>query len=88
MEITIDAAGRLVVPKRLRERYNLSPGCRLEIEAGADGIVLRRADSAPALVRKEGILVHHGPTRVALDVGEFIRAERDARHARIAHTDR
>lgn len=84
MIVTIDTAGRLVVPKPLREQFNLTPGCELEIEAMADGITLRRADVEPTLVRKKGILVHHGTTRSALDIGEFVRAERDARHARIA----
>ena len=91
MVVTIDNAGRLVVPKPLRERFHLTPGCRVEIEAGAGGITLRRADAEPALVRREGILVHHGasrsaPRRTALDVGEFVRAERGARHARGAST--
>ena len=84
MKVTIDTAGRLVVPKPLREQFNLMPGCELEIEAIADGITLRRADAEPTLVRKQGILVHHGTTRSPLDVGDFVRSERDARHARIA----
>ena len=88
MIVTIDNAGRLVVPKPLRERFNLAPGCKLEIEADADGITLRRADAEPALVRKEGILVHHGTSRIALDAGEFVRAERNARHARITRSRR
>lgn len=88
MVVTIDNAGRLVVPKPLRDQFNLTPGCELEIEAGVDGITLRRADAEPALVRKEGILVHHGTSRTALDVGEFVRAERNARHARITRNPR
>ena len=83
MPITIDGAGRLVVPKALREQFNLTPGCELEIEAGPNGITLRRTDLEPALVRKQGILVHHGSTRSSVDVGEFVRAEREARSARI-----
>ena len=85
MITTIDSAGRLVVPKSLREQFNLTPGCDLEIEAVGDGIHLRRAATEPALVRKQGILVHHGTTRTALDIGDFVRAERNARQARIAH---
>ena len=88
MIVTIDNAGRLVVPKPLREQFNLTPGCELEIEAGTDGITLRRADAEPSLVRKQGILVHHGTSRTALDIGEFVRAERSARHARIARSPR
>lgn len=84
MQITIDNAGRLVIPKVLREQFNLVPGSKLEIEASASGMTLRRSDVEPALMRKQGILIHHGTMRSSLDVGEFVRAERDARHARIA----
>ncbi|MCY4013739.1 MAG: AbrB/MazE/SpoVT family DNA-binding domain-containing protein [Gammaproteobacteria bacterium] len=84
MVVTIDSAGRLVVPKTLREQFNLTPGCELEIDAVGDGITIRRADTEPALVRKLGILVHHGTTRTSLDIGDFVRAERDARLSRIA----
>ena len=65
MVVTIDNAGRLVVPKPLREQFNLTPGCELRIEAAAAGITLRRADVEPTLVRKQGILVHHGAARDA-----------------------
>ena len=83
MIVTIASAGRLVVPKPLRDQFNLTPGCELEIEAAADGMTLRRVDAEPALVRKEGVLVHHGATRTTVDIGDFIRAERNARLARI-----
>jgi len=36
MRTTIDAAGRLVVPKRLRDELGLTPGAELEI-AAVDG---------------------------------------------------
>ena len=83
MNVTLDKAGRLVVPKPLREQFNLTPGCKLEIKAAGDGITLRRADAEPTLVRKQGILVHQGAGRVMLDIGDSVRAERNARHAQI-----
>ncbi len=84
MVVTIDSVGRLVVPKPLREQFNLTPGCELEIEVTGDRITLRRADARSALTRKLGILVHHGTTQTSLDIGDFVRAEREARHSRIA----
>ena len=84
MLVTIDSAGRFVVPKALREQFNLTPGCELEIEAVANGITLRRADDEPTLVCKQGILIHHGSERDVADIGEFVRAERKARSAGIA----
>ena len=81
--VTIDRAGRIVVPKSLRERFNLVAGVQLEMEAGGDFLQLRRVDAEPALVRKKGILVHQGGTCPDLDVAGFIRAERDARSRRV-----
>ena len=83
MIITIDRAGRVVVPKALRERFNFTAGTELEIKAVGDGLKLRRIGAETALGRKHGILVHHGAERAALDVGEFIRGEREARIRRL-----
>jgi len=80
MSITIDKAGRIVVPKALRERYALHPGAELEIEATADGIRLRPRGGGEAFVMKDGVLVHHGPSIAAgLDVTAFINRQRDER---------
>ena len=72
-----------MIPKRHRDQLNLGAGTALEIEAAADGLTLRRAGVETSLVRKDGILVHHGGAPSAIDVAEFIRAER---HVRAAHT--
>ena len=79
MIVTIDNSGRLVVPKQYREQFNLVAGTELEVHATNDCITLRKASSEPELVRKDGLLVHHGPRRVALDIGEFVRTERQKR---------
>jgi AbrB family looped-hinge helix DNA binding protein len=80
MSITIDRAGRIVVPKALRERFGLHAGTELEIEAVGDGLRLRVRDSGPAFIEKEGVLVHHaaGPA-MEIDVAAFINRERDRR---------
>ena len=80
MSITIDRAGRIVVPKAFRERFGLHPGTELEIEAVADGLRLRARDSAPVFIEKDGVLVHHaaGPA-VEIDVATFINREREGR---------
>lgn len=83
MAITIDRAGRIVVPKGLRERFNLIAGTELEIEVSGECLQLRKVGAEPALVRKKGILVHHGGARVNLDVAAFIRAERESRSRRM-----
>ena len=85
--IAIDRAGRSVVPKSLRERFNLVAGTELEIEASGECLWLRKVGAEPALVRKKGILVHHGGDRVDVDVAAFIRAERESRSRRIPSED-
>jgi len=80
MSITIDRAGRIVVPKALRERFGLHPGTELDIEAGVDGLHLRARDVATVFVEKQGVLIHHaaGPA-LDFDVAAFINREREAR---------
>ena len=84
MITTIDRDGRVLVPKPLRDRFNLIAGTELEIEATAEGLTLRKVCTTSPLVRKKGVLVHHGVTRATLDISEYIRAERDAHSRRTA----
>lgn len=77
----------MVVPKPLRERFILVAGTQLEIEATAEGLTLRKIGTAPSLVRKQGLLVHHGDPQATLDAAEFIRAERDRRSLRTVTED-
>lgn len=80
MNITIDRAGRIVVPKALRDRFSLHAGAELEVDAVADGIRLRPLGTEPSLVMKDGFLVHHGPSVThAIDVADFINQQRENR---------
>ena len=55
MKTTIDKAGRLVIPKALRDRLGLQPG---EVEITADGASLRVEPlSGESLVERDGRLV-------------------------------
>jgi AbrB family looped-hinge helix DNA binding protein len=55
MRATIDKAGRLVIPKSLRDRLGLTPG---EVEVVADGAALRVEPIAvDDLVERDGRLV-------------------------------
>ena len=68
-----------MVPKQLRDRFNLVAGTELEIEAAGERLRLHKIASEPTLTREKEFLVHHGTTRTAIDVVEFIRAEREDR---------
>lgn len=72
-----------MVPKQLLDRFDLEAGTEMEIEAIGDSLRLRKIVSEPTLIRKKGFLVHHGTTPAAIDVIDFVRAEREARSLHI-----
>jgi AbrB family looped-hinge helix DNA binding protein len=53
MKTTIDSAGRIVVPKPLRQALNLKPGQALEIRAG-DGRLEIEVAATPMSLQKRG----------------------------------
>ncbi|MCU1362960.1 MAG: hypothetical protein JWM55_788 [Acidimicrobiaceae bacterium] len=74
MRTTIDKAGRLVVPKVLRDRLGLHSG---EVEITADGASLRvEPVFDDSLVEKDGRLVV--PTSHVTITDEFVQELRDA----------
>ena len=76
LSITIDAAGRFVIPKVIRDEFNLVPGSPFEISVEKGGVLFKVADLELRLKERQGLLVHHGTGTVDLDVAEFIRTER------------
>lgn len=57
MKTTIDAAGRIVVPKRLRDELRLEAGQALEIAAREGRLEIEPYATPMQLVRREGRLV-------------------------------
>ncbi len=62
MRTTIDRAGRLVIPKAIREQAGYRPGLEMEIEY-RDGRVEIQAVSKVRLVRKGSFLVGTVPRK-------------------------
>jgi AbrB family looped-hinge helix DNA binding protein len=74
MRTTIDKAGRLVIPKQLRDHLGLTPG---EVEVTADGAALRVEPIAGTeVVQRSGFLVI--PASGASLSDDDVRALRDA----------
>ena len=52
MKTAIDAAGRIIVPKALRDELGLAPGRELSIRASGGALVVEPVPTAVALVRR------------------------------------
>lgn len=78
-KLSLDKAGRVVIPKPLRDRLRIVPGDALEIEGDADRITLRPVRDKARLVKKRGVWVYHGEEPAGLSIVEEIDSMRDAR---------
>jgi AbrB family looped-hinge helix DNA binding protein len=52
--VEIDKAGRIVVPKKLRDALHLAPGTQLRVERSGDGLVLSPNSTQAKLVIENG----------------------------------
>jgi len=64
MKSTVDAAGRVVIPKPLREAMGLRPGSVVAISSYGAGLQLIPAGRTARLVREAGVLVATGDTAI------------------------
>lgn len=88
MKTTIDAAGRIVVPKSVRDQLHLSAGSELELDVLDDSVVIRHCDAPEPLVERHGILIHHGAKQSNIDIVSFLQEQRTARTADQVHRPR
>jgi AbrB family looped-hinge helix DNA binding protein len=82
LPVSIDAAGRVVLPKKLRDSLHFSPGEPLVAEQRGEEIVIRRQQQAPGLVKDEatGLLVYDsGLPPGSEDVVGLIERDRERR---------
>ena len=79
--LIIDRAGRVVIPKPVREALQLEPGDALELESGGEQVTLRPARGVGPLRNEHGIWVLHTgeplPASATDDLLRQIREERD-----------
>ena len=67
VETTIDALGRIVVPKALRDALGLVPGTRIDVSSYGAGLQLVPAGRTARLVEEAGSLVAVSETPVTDD---------------------
>jgi AbrB family looped-hinge helix DNA binding protein len=79
--LTIDRAGRVVIPKPLREELRLEPGDSLDLESAGEQITLRPVRGTGPLSKEHGVWVFHSGQPLAAaatdEMLEQIRRERD-----------
>jgi AbrB family looped-hinge helix DNA binding protein len=80
--IQIDSAGRVVLPKPLRDQFNLVPGDKLRLSVEGNSFRLEPTDAGGKLVRKGSVLVFTGdfaePITTDL-VNDMLNEEREGR---------
>ena len=81
--LTVDKAGRIVLPKPLRDELQLEAGDTLELESSGDKITLRPTRGNTQLRKKHGVWVFRSGEPLSEETVERtareIRRERDDR---------
>ena len=75
----IDKAGRVVVPKRLRDALHLVPGTRLTLHQEGNSLVIQPESKPRGLYLKRGTLVYDAGSVPPSDVVDWIAEDRAAR---------
>jgi len=79
MLLKIDKAGRIVVPKFVRERLGLKADTELEAVEQTDGVLLRAVERRPSMVKVDGMWVHQGVAEPGVNWERVLEDVRDER---------
>ncbi len=74
MRTTIDRAGRVIVPKALRDELGLEPGRELDMSARDGALVIEPVPTTVSLVRKGKVFVAKPRTPLPVLTQEEVRA--------------
>jgi AbrB family looped-hinge helix DNA binding protein len=83
--VQIDDAGRVVLPKPLRERFRLRGGDKLAIEVRGDAIQLRPTQAVGQLKRINGVLVFTGGAPLETDRDWLAESREDRMNELMRH---
>jgi AbrB family looped-hinge helix DNA binding protein len=66
-KITVDKAGRILIPKTLRQELHIGPGNVIQLESEGEQITLRPVRPKVLLKKEQGVWVYQGePTDVSI----------------------
>ena len=81
--LTIDKAGRIVLPKPVREELQLSPGDSLEVDSSEERVILRPVRGHGRMYKKQGVWVFDSGEPLDTDVvNRTLRQVREERGRR------
>ncbi|MFZ5806338.1 MAG: AbrB/MazE/SpoVT family DNA-binding domain-containing protein [Verrucomicrobiota bacterium] len=75
--VNVDKAGRIVLPKKIRDLFNWTQGSSLEITIRDHSLLLSTAEASTPLKQKDKLWIHQGkPTQDILKAVEQQRIKR------------
>jgi AbrB family looped-hinge helix DNA binding protein len=77
--VTIDKAGRLVLPKGIRQALRIGAGDVLDVTSDEDRIVLSAVRIPPGLSKERGVWVYRSGQHVDCSIPELIDRQRTSR---------
>lgn len=81
MQVHVDKAGRLVLPKTIRQQLGITPDTALELISSPEGVLLRRVTEVPSMRLVDGLWVHQGAAHPNIDWNRIVDTVRDERDA-------
>jgi AbrB family looped-hinge helix DNA binding protein len=78
--LTVDKAGRIVIPKPLRDELGLEPGDPLQLEGEHDRIVLRPVRESIPIRKEDGVWVYRsGRPATGVSIRALLVQDREGR---------
>jgi AbrB family looped-hinge helix DNA binding protein len=82
LTVTIDKAGRIVIPKEIRDELRLEPGDAIALESESERITLTPLHAGTRLRKERGVWVFHGSKPLSLEQANELVAQTRARRDR------
>ena len=79
MNVKIDKAGRIILPKPVRDRLRLRQGSSFKVEERPEGVLLKPIGQRPSMVKENGLWVHLGSVPRSFDWDEVVDSVREDR---------
>jgi AbrB family looped-hinge helix DNA binding protein len=76
--VTLDRAGRVLIPKTLRQKLHLGPGDVLQLDSEGEKITLRAMRPKALLKKERGVWVYQGEA-TQVSIPDVIDREREKR---------